>query len=53
MVLLGDTVRAGWWPSMVSGLLLAVLGVMVLADSPAQQPPHATSARCGRRPGRA
>ncbi|MDT7563511.1 MAG: hypothetical protein QOG76_2135 [Pseudonocardiales bacterium] len=45
MVLLGDTVRAGWWPSMVSGLLLAVLGVMVLADSPAQQPPHATRVR--------
>jgi hypothetical protein len=30
---------------MASGLLLAVLGVMVLADSPAQQPPHATRVR--------
>ena len=39
MMLLGDTVRAGWWPAMASGLLLAVLGVTVLADAPAHQEP--------------
>lgn len=33
IALLGDTVRAGWWPSMMIGLLLAVLGVVVLAGS--------------------
>ena len=35
IALLGDTVRAGWWPAMLLGLLLAVLGAAVLAGSPA------------------
>lgn len=35
IVLLGDAVRSGWWPAMLSGLLLAVLGAVVLAGSPA------------------
>ncbi len=40
VVLLGDTVRAGWWFPLVVGLLLAVAGVVVLAHSPAQAPPR-------------
>jgi drug/metabolite transporter (DMT)-like permease len=39
IVLLGDTVRPGWWTAMAAGLVLAVAGVVVLAESPAQQPP--------------
>ena len=39
MVLLGDSVRPGGWPAMVVGLMLAVVGVVVLADSPATSPP--------------
>jgi hypothetical protein len=39
IVLLGDSVRPGWWAAMSAGLVLAVAGVVVLAGSPAQQPP--------------
>ena len=39
IVLLGDSVRPGWWGVMIAGLVLAVAGVTVLADSPAHQPP--------------
>jgi drug/metabolite transporter (DMT)-like permease len=39
IVLLGDSVRPGWWPAMGVGLVLAVAGVVVLAGSPAQRPP--------------
>jgi len=41
IVLLGDSVRPGWWPVMTVGLVVAVVGVVVLAGSPAQQPPPA------------
>jgi uncharacterized membrane protein HdeD (DUF308 family) len=40
VVLLGDTVRPGWWVPLTIGLLLAVAGVIVLAHSPAQAPPR-------------
>ena len=40
IVLLGDTVRPGWWMPLLIGLLLAVAGVIVLAHSPAQAPPR-------------
>lgn len=36
LLVLGDGVRAGWWPAFVLGLLLALGGVVVLARSPAQ-----------------
>ena len=39
IVLLGDSVRPGWWPAMTAGLLLAVAGVVVLAGSPVHHPP--------------
>jgi len=39
IILLGDSVRPGWWVVMAAGLVLAVAGVVVLADSPAQRPP--------------
>lgn len=39
ILLLGDSVRPGWWPAMVFGMLLAILGSMVLARSPVQNPP--------------
>ena len=39
IVLLGDSVRPGWWAAMSAGLALAVAGVVVLSDSPAQKPP--------------
>lgn len=39
IAVLGDSVRAGWWLPLAGGLLLAVLGVVVLAQSPAQCPP--------------
>jgi hypothetical protein len=39
IVLLGDSVRAGWWGALTAGLVLAVAGVVVLAGSPTQQPP--------------
>jgi drug/metabolite transporter (DMT)-like permease len=39
IVLLGDSVRPGWWAAMSAGLVLAVAGVVVLAGSPAQLPP--------------
>lgn len=39
VVLLGDSVRAGWWGAVIAGLVLAVAGVTVLAGSPAQKPP--------------
>lgn len=38
ILLLGDTVRPGWWGAAVAGLVLAVAGVVVLARSPATQP---------------
>jgi drug/metabolite transporter (DMT)-like permease len=38
IVLLGDSVRPGWWGVLAGGLVLAVAGVVVLAGSPAQQP---------------
>lgn len=37
ILLLGDTVRAGWTGPMVLGLAFAVGGVLVLANSPAHQ----------------
>ncbi len=40
IALLGDTVRPGWWGPLAAGLLLAVAGVIVLAQSPAQAPPR-------------
>jgi hypothetical protein len=40
VVLLGDTVRDGWYVPTAVGLLLAVSGVIVLAGSPAQEPPR-------------
>jgi drug/metabolite transporter (DMT)-like permease len=40
IAVLGDAVRAGWWPSLAAGLVLAVGGVVVLAHSPAQSPPR-------------
>jgi drug/metabolite transporter (DMT)-like permease len=39
IILLGDSVRPGWWAAMSAGLVVSVAGVMVLAGSPAQQPP--------------
>jgi hypothetical protein len=42
IAVLGDAVRAGWWPSLAAGLVLAVAGVIVLAHSPAQAPPRRT-----------
>jgi drug/metabolite transporter (DMT)-like permease len=47
IILLGDSVRRGWWGAMVAGLVLAVAGVMVLAGSPAQRPPHQHAPRVG------
>jgi hypothetical protein len=41
IVLLGDSLRAGWWPVMVCGLVVAVGGVVVLAGSPTQRSPSA------------
>jgi drug/metabolite transporter (DMT)-like permease len=38
IVLLGDSVRAGWQIPMVAGLAMAAAGVVVLARSPAHQP---------------
>ena len=40
IALLGDAVRPGWWPVMAIGLVSAVTGVVVLAQSPAQAPPR-------------
>ena len=40
IALLGDAVRPGWWPVMAVGLVSAVAGVVVLAQSPAQAPPR-------------
>lgn len=34
IVLLGDSVRPGWWGALAAGLALAVAGVAVLGDSP-------------------
>jgi len=45
IVLLGDSVRAGWWAPAAIGLVLAVVGVVVLARSPAQQPPRPARVR--------
>lgn len=39
IALLGDAVRPGWWWVLALGLAMAVAGVVVLAGSPAQQPP--------------
>jgi drug/metabolite transporter (DMT)-like permease len=39
IVLLGDSVRPGWWTVMIGGLVVAVAGVVVLAGSPTQRPP--------------
>jgi hypothetical protein len=41
IALLGDTVRDGWWPVLVAGLAVAMVGVVVVARSPAQEPPPA------------
>lgn len=38
IALLGDEVRSGWWPAMVLGIVLAVLGGVVLARAPLQHP---------------
>jgi drug/metabolite transporter (DMT)-like permease len=51
IVLLGDTVRAGWWWPMAAGLVLAVTGVAVLATSPALDPPPPAVHRPPRRAG--
>jgi drug/metabolite transporter (DMT)-like permease len=40
IALLGDSVRAGWWLPMTTGLLLAAVAVVVLSHSPAHQPPR-------------
>lgn len=40
IALLGDTVRSGWWVPLLVGLLIAVAGVIVLAQSPVQAPPR-------------
>ncbi len=45
IVLLGDAVRAGWWAAMMIGLVLAVGGVVVLANSPSQAPPRPARVR--------
>lgn len=45
IILLGDSVRPGWWVVMTAGLVLAVVGVVVLADSPAQRPPPRRTTR--------
>ncbi|HEY0813893.1 MAG TPA: hypothetical protein VGE11_11500 [Pseudonocardia sp.] len=45
LALLGDAVRAGWWAPMVIGLLVAVAGVAVLAQSPVHAPPRARRVR--------
>lgn len=37
IALLGDQVRPGWWPAMVLGMVLAVMGSVVLARSPVQR----------------
>ena len=39
IALLGDSVRAGWWWPMLTGLGIAVAGIATLAGSPTQQPP--------------
>jgi drug/metabolite transporter (DMT)-like permease len=39
IALLGDSVRAGWWCPMLTGLGIAVAGIAMLAGSPTQQPP--------------
>ena len=39
IVLLGDSVRLGWWAATGAGLVLAVAGVVVLSGSPAHRPP--------------
>jgi len=39
IALLGDSVRAGWWWPMLTGLGIAVAGIATLASSPTQQPP--------------
>jgi len=40
LALLGDSVRAGWWWPMLTGLGIAVAGIATLAGSPTQQPPR-------------
>jgi hypothetical protein len=47
IVLLGDSVRPGWWGVLVAGLVVAVAGVVVLAGSPAQHPPSVNRNRHG------
>ena len=39
IALLGDSVRAGWWWPMLTGLAIAVAGIATLAGSPTQRPP--------------
>jgi hypothetical protein len=39
IALLGDSVRAGWWWPMLTGLGLSVAGIATLAGSPTQRPP--------------
>jgi drug/metabolite transporter (DMT)-like permease len=47
IVLLGDSVRPGWWAALAAGLVLAVAGVAVLAGSPAHLPPDELDRRPG------
>lgn len=47
IVLLGDSVRPGWWTALTAGLVLAVAGVVVLAGSPAHLPPDEPDRRAG------
>jgi hypothetical protein len=47
IILLGDSVRPGWWSALAAGLVLAVAGVVVLAESPAHLPPDELDRRPG------
>jgi drug/metabolite transporter (DMT)-like permease len=38
IVLLGDEIRAGWWIPFGAGMVVAVVGVVVLAKAPVPQP---------------
>jgi drug/metabolite transporter (DMT)-like permease len=47
---LGDTVRAGWWPGVVAGLLLATTGAIVLSPRSPGSAASASSPDPARRP---